>query len=466
MPGKISHGAESAMPTRDPADDLAEHVCRTGFADLPQTARDAATRDIADTLGCMLGGSGAPGIAMLEAVLGRWGGRAESRVLLHGSRLPAHHAALINAAMGHALDFDDTFDGAGSIHPGVSALAAGLAIADRQGGVSGRDLVLAVALGLDVSCRVALAATNDRGWHRTAAMGVFGATAVAGKLLGLDPAQMGNAFGIAYSQAAGNRQCILDGALTKRLQAGQAAGAGVFAALLAGEGFTGAHEIFAGRYGFFALYQPGACDLAQLTDALGTSFRGEALSFKPYPCGRPLHAAVDAALALHRQLDLAPGAIADVLIKADSASHAEQFASGPHKRRPEHVVHAQFALPFLVAAALLRGRVGIDEVGNIRDPEVLALAAAIRGEAQDTRPKGWARLSVRRQDGKSASRETTAPSGSPEQPLSADQLAAKFRDCARHAVKPITDAAVEQALSSCLNLTDLADAAALTRALA
>jgi 2-methylcitrate dehydratase PrpD len=454
------------MPIRDPAHDLAEHVCRTGFADLPPTAIDTTIRDVVDTLGCILGGSGAPGIAILSDVLGRWGGRAESRVLLRGSRLPAHHAALINAAMGHALDFDDTLDSAGSIHPGVSVLAAGLAIADRRGGVAGRDLAVAITLGLDVSCRVALAATIDRGWHRTAAMGVFGAAAVAGKLLGLDMAQMLNAFGIAYSQAAGNRQCIVDGALTKRLQAGQAAGAGVFAAILAGEGFTGAHEIFTGRYGFFELYQPGAYDLARLTDALGTSFRGEAISFKPYPCGRPLHAALDAAIALQAQLNLTPGNIAGVVIETDAASYAEQFASGAHKRRPEHVVHAQFGLPFLVATALIHGRVGIDEVSNIHDPDVLALAAAIEGRARDDRPKGWAHLSVRRKDGKSASLETTAPSGSPERPLGADRLADKFRDCARHAVRPIAPETVETVLSSCLNLTDLADVTTLTRALA
>jgi 2-methylcitrate dehydratase PrpD len=108
---------------------------------------------------------------------------------------------------------------------------------------------LAVALGLDVSCRIALACTLDRGWHRTAAIGVFGATAAAGKLIGLTPEQMLAAFGIAYSHAAGNRQCILDGALTKRLQAGQAASAGVFSALLAQTGFTGARNIFNGRFG-------------------------------------------------------------------------------------------------------------------------------------------------------------------------------------------------------------------------
>ena len=101
----------------------------------------------------------------------------------------------------------------------------------------GGDVLLAVALGLDISCRIALASTLDRGWHRTAAIGVFGATAAAGKLIHLTPEQMVAAFGIAYSHAADNRQCILDGALTKRMQAGQAASAGVLSAVLAKTGF-------------------------------------------------------------------------------------------------------------------------------------------------------------------------------------------------------------------------------------
>ena len=219
--------------TEDAAWPLAQHICRTGYADLPVSAVESARRDILDTFGCMLGGSGSPGIGELFAVISHWGGLPESRVLLRGIRLPAPSAALLNASMGHALDFDDTLDSGGSIHPGVSVLASVLAVCDSLNGVTGRDLLLAVALGLDISCRIALASTLDRGWHRTAAIGVFGAAAAAGKLIGLTPEQMLAAFGIAYSHAAGNRQCILDGALTKRMQAGQAASAGVFSAVLA-----------------------------------------------------------------------------------------------------------------------------------------------------------------------------------------------------------------------------------------
>ena len=199
----------------------------------------------------------------------RWGGQPESRVLLRGIRLPAPQAALLNASMGHALDFDDTLDTGGSIHPGVSVLGAALAVCDSLERRRRKDLLLAVTLGLDVSCRIALASTVDRGWHRTAAMGVFGAAAAAGKLLGLTPEQMLAALGIAYSHAAGNRQCILDGALTKRMQAGQAASAGVFSAVLAQTGFTGACNIFNGRFGFFELYQPDGYDASSAAARLG-----------------------------------------------------------------------------------------------------------------------------------------------------------------------------------------------------
>ena len=404
--------------TDDPAWSLARHVCHTGHAELPASAVASARRDILDTFGCMLGGSGSPGIDELCAVLSRWGGLEESRVVLRGIRLPAPQAALLNASMGHALDFDDTLDSGGSIHPGVSVLAAALAAADSLGGVSGRDVLLAVALGLDVSCRIALASTLDRGWHRSAAIGVFGATAAAGKLMGLTEEQMLNAFGIAYSHAAGNRQCILDGALTKRLQAGQAASAGVFSAALAQTGFTGARNVFNGRFGFLELYQPNGYDAALLLRDLGTVFCGERPSYKPYPCGRPLHAAIDAALAAREALGIA-GAddIAAVTVEAEPAAHADQFDGGPAKRRPTQVVEAQFAQPFLVATALAHGKVGITEVDGLGDTAVLALSDRIVGVARDGRPK-VAEHTVRRTDGRSVTVEAADPTGSPEKPLS------------------------------------------------
>jgi 2-methylcitrate dehydratase PrpD len=449
--------------TDDAAWPLAQHVCRSGYVDLPASAVESARRDILDTSGCMLGGSGSPGIDELFAAIGRWGGREESRVLLRGARLPAPQAALLNASMGHALDFDDTLDSGGSIHPGVSVLGSVLAVCDSlRSAVSGPDVLLAVALGLDVSCRIALACTLDRGWHRTAAIGVFGAAAAAGKLIGLTPEQMLAAFGIAYSHAAGNRQCILDGALTKRLQAGQAASAGVFAAVLAQTGFTGARNIFNGRFGFFELYQPNGYDASVLLRDLGTAFRGEALSYKPYPCGRPLHAAIDAALAARARLDIERlDDIGAVTIEADPSGHAEQFGRGPAKRRPTQVVEAQFAQPFLVATALVHGKVGIAEVDGLGDAAVLSLADRIAGVARDHRPRGSLGITVQRTGGRSVTVEASNPIGSPEA-----QLEAKFRDCARNAVQPVSDASVHRLLAAIERLETLPDARELMTAFA
>ncbi len=477
--------------TRDPAFSLAAHAVETGYDRLPAATVAATKRDILDTFGCILGGSGAPGIDALYAMADHWGGREESTVLLRRRRLPAPQAALLNASMGHALDFDDTHDTAGSIHPGISVLAAALAVADTigpvdtgrvdgpttgpvdrpttgpvdrptTGPVDGRRFIRAVALGLDVSCRIAQASTVDRGWHRTACIGVFGAAVASGLLLGLDAEQMRHALGIAYSHAAGNRQCIVDGALTKRLQAGQAASAGVFSAVLARKNFTGAHNVFSGRYGFLELYQPNGNDASLLLKNLGTAFGGDGLSFKPYPCGRPLHAGIDAALMVRAQIGAAT--IRSVTIAMDKASHADQFESGTVTRRPTQIVQAQFALPFLVATALVHGKVGIGEVSGLGDAATLSLADRIEGTVvTDTKPRGWLTITVETSDGRRVTVETSDPIGSPEKPLSADLLDAKFRDCAANATRPIGAADVDAALESLHRLEDMADIRALTR---
>jgi 2-methylcitrate dehydratase PrpD len=393
-------------------------------------------------------------------------------VLLRGTRLPAPQAALLNASMGHALDFDDTLDSGGSIHPGVSVLGSVLALCDSLGAagggvVNGRDVLLAVALGLDISCRIALASTLDRGWHRTAAIGIFGATAAAGKLIGLTPEQMLAAFGIAYSHAAGNRQCILDGALTKRMQAGQAASAGVFSAVLAQTGFTGARDIFNGRFGFLELYQPNGYDASVLLHDLGTAFRGEGLAYKPYPCGRPLHAAIDAALSARARLDIArPEDIEAVTIEADPGGHSDQFGRGPAKRRPTQVVEAQFAQPFLVATALVHGKVGIAEVDGLGDAAVLALSDRIVGAARADRPKSSLSITVQRTDGRSVTIEASDPIGSPEKPLTNAQLETKFRDCARNAAQPLSDASLDGLLAAIGRLETLPDARTLITSVA
>ena len=196
-----------------------------------------------------------------------------------------------------------------------------------------------------------------------------------------------------------------------------------------------------------------------LLQDLGTVFRGEALSYKPYPCGRPLHAAIDAALAARARLEIErPDDIESVTVEADPAGHNDQFGRGPAKRRPTQVVEAQFAQPFLIATALVHGKVGIAEVDGLGDTAVLALSDRIAGVALDGRPKRSLSITVQRTDGRSVTVEATDPIGSPEKPLTNDQLEAKFRDCARNAAQPLSEASVDAVLAAIGRLETLLDA--------
>jgi 2-methylcitrate dehydratase PrpD len=236
---------------------------------------------------------------------------------------------------------------------------------------------------------------------------------------------------------------------------------------LAQTGFTGAHNVFNGRFGFLELYQPNGYDASVLLRDLGTAFRGEALSYKPYPCGRPLHAAIDAALAARAQLNIErPDDIESVTIEADPAGHRDQFGRDPAKRRPTQVVEAQFAQPFLVATALVHGKVGIAEVDGLGDAAVLSLSDRIAGVACGHRPKGWFSITVQRTDRRSVSVEAGDPMGSPQKPLTNAQLETKFRDCARNAVQPLPDASLDGAMTAIGRLETLPDARELMTAFA
>jgi 2-methylcitrate dehydratase PrpD len=182
------------------------------------------------------------------------------------------------------------------------------------------------------------------------------------------------------------------------------------------------------------------------------------LSYKPYPCGRPRHAAIDAALAARTALAITgPGDIEAVTIQADPAGHADQFDGSAAKRRPTQVVEAQFAQPFLVATALVHGKVGIAEVDGLGDASVLALSVRITGVAREGRPRRSLSITVRRTDGRLVTVEATDPIGSPQKPLSDAQFEAKFRDCARNAVRPLSDASVDAVLAAIGRLDTLAD---------
>ncbi len=180
-----------------------------------------------------------------------------------------------------------------------------------------------------------------------------------------------------------------------------------------------------------------------------------------------MHAAIDAALAARARLKIErPDDIQSVTIEADPAGHNDQFGRGPAKRRPTQVVEAQFAQPFLIATALVHGKVGIAEVDSLGDAAVLSLSDRIAGVAREHRSRGSLSITVQRTDGRLVTVEAGDPIGSPEKPLTNAQLETKFRDCARNAVQPLWDASVDGLLAAIRRLETLPDARELMTAFA
>jgi len=432
-------------------------------ADFPSNRLDASVRDhlaldLVDGLAAIVGGTRAPGVAELAKVLSAQAGPGAAQRFASGERYPAIIAAQLNATAGHALDYDDTLDEGGGMHAGALVHSAALAVADELGNVSGDAYVAATAVGLDIAVRLALAPTRDFGWHRTSAFGIFGVVGAVGRLYGLSQEQFVNAFGIAYAQASGNRQCIADGALSKRLQAGFAARDGIIAVQLARAGVTGASRVFEGVDGFFPLYQRGEYVRERVTEGLGERLLSSRISLKPYPCGRNLHGLLDATVRARRAHEGRNIERIDVHIAAKSFERATLSW-------PEHVVAAQFSIPFAVALSTASGRTSLadfDAPGHVPQA-VKALFARVHVQPHDGTSDEDDRIAFSYSGGATHEEKTAGVRlGHPTNPVSREQTGNKLRDCNAFAGAPLSEQGVEAVLSAALGIANLRSTTALT----
>ncbi|MGE4219914.1 MAG: MmgE/PrpD family protein, partial [Alphaproteobacteria bacterium] len=237
---------------------LADGLAALTWDGLTEPVRRRTALFILDTLGAIGGAREAPGVPALHAAMGGWETDGAASVLLAGHGASPATAALLNGASAHALEFDDQHDPA-RIHAFCVVLPAALAAAEAAGGVPGRQLLLAVAVGVEVFCRLGLACHDalGQGWHPTTMFGGIAGAAAAAKVWGLDAAQTGNALAIAYAQLCGNNQSLFDNVLSKRIGPGFAARNAVTAALLARAGLSGPRNYLDGKAGLFTQYARG-----------------------------------------------------------------------------------------------------------------------------------------------------------------------------------------------------------------
>jgi 2-methylcitrate dehydratase PrpD len=398
---------------------LAEFIAASHSDAVPQPVRHEGKRALLNFLGCALGVARTPPIEMALRVLLPLSG--ESRVALLGreERLDPLGAAFINAIAGNLLDYDDTHLRT-VIHPSAPVAPATLALAEQRG-LSGAAMLHAFILGAEVECRIGNAVSPGhyaRGWHITSTCGVFGAAAAAAKLLGLNATQTWHALGIAASQSAGIIENLPSAA--KNVSVGNAARNGLFAALLAEQGYTAAPAAIEGALGW-ARAMGDEPAVAEVTDDLGEHWELLSNTYKPYPCGIVMHSVIDACLELRRQI--APEDIAEIVISG------EQLLLDRGDRRVTNERDARVSIHHCAAVAFLLGAAGLREFAEetVHDPAVVALRARTTARLDSGSPRGAATASVRTHDGRHLEATVLHAKGSVEHPLSDQEIEAKVR---------------------------------------
>jgi 2-methylcitrate dehydratase PrpD len=447
---------------------LANYVVQTKYEDLPRDVVERAKYFILDTFGVAIAGSTSPGTVEIIKLVQEWGGKPESTILMYGTKVPSYHAAFANSVLTHARELDDTHDVVRG-HYNVSILPASLAVAEANVGVSGKDLITAVVLGIELMFRVGKGMPDYLGWHNTSTLGAFGAAAAAGKVLKLNPKQMLDCLGIVYSQIGGNHQCLVDGALTKRIQPAFSSMAGVRSAYLASRGIDGPRNVLEGKYGFYNVYGRGKYDREVIVNDLGGDYGIRTLSVKPFSSCRFTHPAIGAALDLMNEAPINPNDIDEVVFKATRLTL--DLVGRPFEVGDNPEVSAQFSIPYTVATALLTRRVFIDDFteASINRPEVRALTKRIRVEVDESIPNQILpvplTMVIKLKNGQILSKEVRTIKGSHEEPLSQKELVNKFGQCMEYSLRPFSAKKIDQAVQLLSNLDEIENISTLTESL-
>jgi len=418
--------------------ELARFIVDTKWDDLPGKARHEAKRALLNFFAVAIAGCRTEPVELALRTLGEFSGGRQATIVGRPERIDPLTAAFLNAAGANVFDYCDTHLPT-VVHP-TSPLAPALLALSEIRRVSGPDLLLAFALGFEIECRIGGAVSPGhypRGWHITSTCGVFGSAAGAAKLLGLDVQRTVWALGSAATQSAGLCECL--GWPAKSVSVGNAARNGLFSALLAEKGFAGPPEPIAGAQGFLAaMGEPP--DWAALLDGLGNDWQVDHNSIKPYAAGFVIHPLLDLALDWRRVNP--ETAVERIAVRGNplllQRTDRADIATGRE---------AQVSLQHCVAAALVLGKAGLDQLTDacVADPAIKALRGRFECTADERLSTIAAEMDIWTADGKKHALATQAARGSSSNPLKDAEIEAKLRHEARrwepdHDIQPLIDA--------------------------
>jgi len=398
--------------------------------DIPSDVMHLAKRCVMNSCGVALYGTLDPAINIMLDFLRAEGCAAQATVIGSGFRTSPQNAALANGFLGHLEDYDDTHTTV--IHPSAPILPAALALSEQRT-VSGKELLSAFALGVDVACRIGLVIYSHfregaAHWHITNTCGVLGAAAAAGRLLKLTEQQMVYAFAIAGTQASGVREVF--GSMCKPFHAGKAAQNGTVAALLAQRGFTGTDGIFEGERGLVGVMATGH-DINEATKELGARWELAQTGLKPYACGQANHGFLDAVLALRKKPGVSPQTIKHM------QGSVQQFAPALVRRRhPRSGLESKFCYYHSMAAAMIDGQALAAQFTDARatDPAVEALRNRIDFSEDPSLSRRAAVVTLELNNGTTYTETVEHPTGTPGNPMSDAMVQDKFNGLASAAL--------------------------------
>ncbi|EGP43847.1 MmgE/PrpD family protein [Achromobacter insuavis] len=429
--------------TSHPSATLAAFAANLRFEDIPAPVLRRAEDLLLDCLASILAGASARPVLAIDRYAAAMGpADGPSEILINRRRTSPVFAAMVNAAAAHVVEQDDVHNGS-VFHPAAVVFPPVLAVAQALGR-SGRDLLVAAVAGYEVGIRVGefLGRSHYKIFHTTGTAGTLAAAAATGRLLGLSPAAMLDAFGSAGTQAAGLWEFLRDAADSKQLHTARAAANGIAAAYLAQEGFTGARHILEGPQGMAAGMSSDA-DPARLTDRLGTRWALAETSFKFHASCRHTHPAADALQQVLREHKLAEGDIERVV------AHVHQGALdvlGPVVD-PRTVHQSKFSMGTVLGLIARQGRAGLPEFDAALDDPAVAdfrgrVTMELDPEVDGAYPQRWiGKVTVHTRDGRVLHGRVDEPKGDPGNTLSRDEIEAKTLSLGRYA-----DAATEAEL--------------------
>jgi len=433
---------------------ISEFAVNLKYEDLPEEVIAEVKRFLYDSIGCAYGGYHTKDVNILRDIYKAMKGKREATVIGFGDKIPAVNATLVNSLMIRALDFNDIYWKEDPSHPS-DLIPAALNVGEMVG-ASMKEVIVTIVLAYEFEqrlCEFAVPGIRERKWHH-ATLTQFVSPIVAGKLLGLTADQMTNAIGISgsHSHTIG---CPTAGRLTmmKNTVDPMAVQAGVFAALMAQKGYSGTTAIFEGKEGFMDVYGP-AWDPQKLIGGLGESYRILECGMKAFPTEALTHTHITATLKVITGNAIKYDEIEQVTVT--TIARACDILFDPHKYRPESRETADHSLPYCVAAAIVDRQITTDTFSDekLKDPRIWEVIDKIRGEASLEFEKMFpakqpSKVVVKTKDGREFSEYLEYPKGDPREPMSIDDLTAKFNALSGNLLSPERQDEIREMIFAC-----------------